>query len=216
MPPSSPAKNAVAKARKTYKGTRNSWLETGRRNLHSTIRFGQSTERNAFLRNLKGTNVMSTIKSTKRTPYENRPKRNYTFNKKSVENAVQYRKITNVWTPQTRGHTRLDAKSSKILANVYAAGAPNYNYQKMVNNVFARNNIMPRQKDVIADRLYELYGPNNNTASVEGANGTESNNDDEEELHSLAPQIKERVWTEPITMPVKTAKRSPALPVNWH
>jgi hypothetical protein len=178
MPPS-PLPNE-ATPRKSYKNMRHNWHQQSRRNVHKTIRFGQNQSRNAFLRNLPGTNIMSTIRSTKKNnkgrhiPYENRPKGNYKFNKKLTQNAVRYRKITNMWTPHNRGHTRLGKKSSKILANTFAAAAPNYNYQTMVNSVWARNNIDFKKKGHIADRLYELYGPeeneneNNNTWSVEG------------------------------------------------
>jgi hypothetical protein len=183
-------------ARKSFKNMRENWHQQARRNVTKTIRFGANQSRNAFLRNLPG--VDAGVHSTRPgpgkgqwLPYENRPKGNYTFNKRRVNNAVAYRKITNAWTPQTRGHTRLGRKSSRVLANVYAAAAPNYNYRTMVNSVWARNNISDSKKGKISDRLYELYGPEEDDSNAFSYNSNSAVIDDEESPRPRLPAA----WT---------------------
>lgn len=201
--------------RRTLKNVRNTWLEKSRRNLHKTIIFGPTEERNAFLRNLKGTHIMRTIKSTKKgpnglyLPYPNRPKGNYKFNKNRVENAVYYRKMTNQLTP-SYGKTFLDPRLSKMVANIHASSAPNYNFEEMSFKVGAREDISDDDKDLLLHRLYELYGHNNNN------NNTNNNNTWSVNAEvGYAPE-NTLTWIEPpTTMPTKQTKGRSSLPANW-
>ena len=202
--------------RRTLKNVRNTWLERSKRNLHKTIKFGPIEERNAFLRNLKGTNVMRTIKSIKKgpngqpIPYPNRPKGNYKFNKNQTEAAVRYRTITNEWTP-SHGKTFLSPKLSKIVANVHASAAPNYNYEEMSYKVGSREDLSDEDKELLLHRLYELYGHNNNNNSN---NNTWSING-EVGFNTPANAV---TWIEPattMTMPAKQTKGRPTIPANW-
>ena len=198
--------------RRTLKNVRNTWLEKSRRNLHKTINFGPVNERNAFLRNLKGTHIMRTIKSTKKgpnghyLPYPNRPKGNYKFNKNRTEAAVYYRKMTNQVTP-SHGRTFLGPKLSKMVANIHASSAPNYNFEEMSFKVGAREDISDDDKDLLLHRLYELYGHNNNNSN----NNTWSVNA-EVGYNTPANAI---TWIEPATMPAKQTKGRPTIPMNW-
>lgn len=201
--------------RRTLKNVRNTWLEKSRRNLHKTINFGPVNERNAFLRNLKGTHIMRTIKSTKKgpnghyLPYPNRPKGNYKFNKNRTEAAVYYRKMTNQVTP-SHGRTFLGPKLSKMVANIHASSAPNYNFEEMSFKVGAREDISDDDKDLLLHRLYELYGHNNNNSN----NNTWSVNA-EVGYNTPANAV---TWIEPattMTMPAKQTKGRPTIPMNW-
>jgi hypothetical protein len=205
--------------RRTLKNYRNTWLEKSKRNLHKAITFGPVEERNAFLRNLKGINVMRTIKSTKKDPYgfhipyPKRPKGNYKYNKGLEEAAVRYRTITNQWTP-SYGTTYLNAKLSKILANVHEAAAPNYNYEKMSFKVGSRNDLSDEDKELLLQRLYELYGHNTNNNNTNNNSNTWSING---EVGAPSNEPANAVtWIEPpTTMPSKQSKGRPLLPPNW-
>lgn len=112
------------------------------------------------IRNILGKNFTrrAGIHNTKGKFYTNGPSE---YNNSMANNniyAIKYRRITNNWTPLTRNKRKLNEANSKILANVYSAAAPNYNYQTMVNSVWNRKNIDQKHKSLISDRLYALYG----------------------------------------------------------
>jgi len=174
MPPNAAAANN--RPRKTLKNVRNTWVEKSKRNLLKYVKLNPTTNAQGnFYRNVAGLNTVSKagLRNSRKPMrgnfgvYTNRPGTLKGNLSKNDKNAIRYRQFnTSVLTPQLRGHTRLSPKEAKVTANVYAAAAPEYNYQEMVNAVFARTNLSPQQKDTIADNLYELYGPNNNNSNV--------------------------------------------------
>ena len=175
---------------KTLKNFRNSFLEKSSKRLvnssgralnkngkllKSRLMFTNKVNRRGqSIRNLLGTNLTTKagIFSTKKIgklhlPYTNAPAFQAEALTQENKNAVRYRKITNSWTPQIRNNPRLNETNSKILANVYAASAPNYNFDTMVDAVWARDNIDDAHKMAIRDRLYALYDEENNNSENE-------------------------------------------------
>ena len=183
---------------KTLKNVRNSFLEKSSKHLVNS--FGRALGQNGkpinskvvftnkvntkgkSIRNILGRSLTKNvgILSTKKNgrtfkPYtniENKPES--AIRGLSIPNAaaINYRKVNSSnWTPQLRKNPRLNPANSKILANVYAAAAPNYNYQTIVDAVWARNNINNQHKGLISDRLYALYdeGTNNNSENENDA-----------------------------------------------
>lgn len=212
MPPNSPA--SENKGRRTLKNVRGTWLEKGKRNITKYVKINPVTNSQGnFYRNVASLNALSKVGLRS----SNRQKRN-TANRrltlkdklsKNEKNAIMYRRFnTSSLTPQLRGHTRLSPTEAKVAANVYAAGAPEYNYQRMVDEVFNRTNINEEQQGRIADRLYELYGPNNN-------NVLPNNSDNENTLSptgAVVNYVNEPVM--PTARKQETGKRA-SLPAGW-
>jgi hypothetical protein len=218
---------------KTLKNFRNSFLEKSSKHLvnsfgrvldqngkpiNSKIVFtNKANVRGRSIRNIigksltKNVGILSTRKNGKTfKPYtniENKPES--AILELSIPNAaaINYRKVNSrKWTPQLRKNPRLNPANSKILANVYAASAPNYKYQTMVDAVWARNNIDAEHKGLISDRLYALYdeGSNNN-----------SENENDEELHAwaVAPKAeRQRIVSAAAERSLAAASPLPELP----
>jgi hypothetical protein len=133
-------------------------------NFNNRVNTRGNLIRNRLGRNMtRRAGIFSTFKIGKRQlPYTNGPES--PVNNISEENAeaIKYRRITNRWSPLTRRNPRLNVANSKILANIHAAAAPNYNYDTMVQAVRARSNINDIHKAKISDRLHALYYEGNN------------------------------------------------------
>ena len=189
---------------KTLKNVRNSFLEKSSRRLVNS--FGRALNQNGkpinskvvftnkvntkgkSIRNIlgrsltKNVGILSTRKNGKTfKPYiniENKPES--AIKGLSIPNAaaINYRKINSRnWTPLRNKNPGLNPTNSKIVANVYAASAPNYKYQTMVDAVWSRNNIDVSHKRLISDRLYALYDEGNNE---------ENENENDAELRTWA------------------------------
>ena len=230
MPPNAPAANN--RPRKTLKNVRNTWLEKGKRHLVKQFRINSKTnERGSLYRNVAGISAatMEGLRNSRNpmqrnfmgkgfAAYTNRPLTLKGKLSKNDKNAIRYRQFnTSVLTPQLRGQTRLNETEAKVAANVYAAAAPDYNYQEMVNGVYARTNLSPQQKDTIVSDLYQLYGPNNNN----NTNTNTSNNSSVENgaasptgavLNNDVPS-PENIVQMPTTRKANSKRRS--LPAGW-
>jgi len=221
MPPNAPAANNSP--RKTLKNFRNTWLEKSKRNLLKRVKINPITNSHGrFYRNVAGLGAVSKegLRNSRRPlrntfgVYTNRPRTLKGKLSKNDKNAIRYRQFnTSVLTPQLRGQTRLSPNEAKVTANVYAAAAPEYNYQEMVNAVFARTNLSPQQKDKIADNLYELYGPNNNNS-----NAFSNNTNWEEDMVSPTGAVLNNNNVVLENMPTTTRKansKRASLPAGW-
>ena len=218
MPPNSPA--SENKPRRTLKNVRGTWLQKGKRHLVKQLRINPVTdERGNLFRNVAGLNAITKAglrNSRKKSRngfgvYTNRPRTLKGKLSRNDKRAIEYRQFnTSRLTPQNRGQTLLSPNEAKVAANVYAAAAPEYNYQEMVNTVFARTNLSPQQKDKIADNLYELYGPNNNNSAF-------SNNTNWEDGMVSPTGAVVNYVNEPVVPTVRkqeTGKRA-SLPADW-
>jgi len=221
MPPNATVANNSP--RKTLKNFRNTWLEKSKRNLLKRVKLNPATNtRGNFYRNVAGLSAVSKqgLRNSRRPMrgsfgvYTNRPRTLKGKLSKNEKNAIRYRQFnTSVLTPQLRGHTRLSPKEAKVTANVYAAAAPEYNYQEMVNAVFARTNLSPQQKDTIADNLYELYGPNNNNSNA-FSNNTNWENGMVSPTGAVLNNNDVVLENEPTTIRKANSKRA-SLPAGW-
>jgi len=93
-------------------------------------------------------------------------------------NAVNYRRITNNWTPMKIRNVGLNEANSKLYANIYAASAPNYNAEHMVDLIFQQPISLNRQQKLAA-RVYALNEQNAKQ------NNYNSNNEELEQYRQL-------------------------------
>jgi hypothetical protein len=136
-------------------------------NASSTkLRWNKAYVRGKSLRNLVPNNILKQagIHSTEKA--KSGRFKTYKYNRQVKSNlnpinaeAVDYRKITNNWTPMKVSNVRLNEANSKLYANIYAASAPNYNTEHMVDLIFQQPISLNRQQKLAA-RVYALNEQN--------------------------------------------------------
>ena len=126
-------------------------------NTRKSIRWNKAYVRGKSIRNLVPNNILKQagIHSTEKA--KSGRYKTYKYNRQVKPNldpinaeAVDYRKITNNWTPMKVRNVRLNEANSKLYANIYAASAPNYNAEHMVDLIFQQPISLNRQQKLAA------------------------------------------------------------------